>query len=193
MDECILIIEVNKEDRIRCEYPSCSHLIYKAIHTLRSTNGDLTFIGSSCFKKMISKGTAQKIQRNKPHALTVSTPLTVEERDQLLINRKKLVELILKKHEPAELIIAIETTDTPPAISKRTFEHDPSLYPFLRRYIKFNPKIDYSSFPIGEKKSRALDMVTRRLRDAGINIDKYSKKRFSDEVSDLIKDMEKKS
>ncbi len=52
----LAVVEVEKEQRIRCQQPGCNHTVYKAIHVV-DEQGTLLVLGSTCFAKQYGSPT----------------------------------------------------------------------------------------------------------------------------------------
>ena len=50
--EWVMLVEVEKAQRVRCDYPNCHHSVYRRIHILKYPDGSFQCIGSGCFKKL---------------------------------------------------------------------------------------------------------------------------------------------
>lgn len=50
-DRLLVIVEVDREDRVLCQQPGCGHGVYKRIHVVRA-DGKLKVLGSTCFEKV---------------------------------------------------------------------------------------------------------------------------------------------
>ena len=46
----LAVLEVDKEKRVRCQFPGCKQTIYKSIHVI-ADRGELKVIGSTCVTK----------------------------------------------------------------------------------------------------------------------------------------------
>lgn len=89
------IIEVPKEQSIRCEAPGCTATVWKAIHVV-IMDGEIHLYGSSCFKKVFG-GTVLGAA-NPSYSGKAGRSLSDVERLMLLENRRRLLELLEEEH-----------------------------------------------------------------------------------------------
>jgi len=202
--EWVMLVEVEKNQRVRCDYPDCKHSVYRRIHVLRYPDASYKCIGSGCFKKLSEDRTVRINKAPSVDYFKQGKTLTQAQRQQLLDNRIQLLDRLLAEGLQAQQPIstyksaditasAIQTKGTSETeqiaeiinISKASSAEN---YLLLKQYAKFNPQINYASFPQGEKYSRALDMVQRKYRDLGTQLH-TSDIRFQREVQLLIDDM----
>lgn len=94
MAELLGVFEVDKERRVRCQAPGCSHAVYKAVHLL-SVEGEFKLYGSQCCKKLFgwtSKTQGASYTRGERR-------LSHEEREQLLHNTAELLAKLKAEQE----------------------------------------------------------------------------------------------
>lgn len=180
MEEIILlmVVEVSKDKRIRCDYKNCNHGVYKRIHVIYFEDGHYECLGSSCYKKLTEQSNVSFQKASSVDFIGEGKVLTDEEREKLIENKALLLESLT--YSPPDQL--------EPAVVTITQMSNKQNYQLLKKYKKFNPEINYSIFPKGEKYSRALDMVNRRYRDLGmiINDRSYS---YQNEIKALMDDM----
>ncbi|NQZ31350.1 MAG: hypothetical protein HRU06_08735 [Oceanospirillaceae bacterium] len=214
--EWVMLVEVEKAQRVRCDYPNCHHSVYRRIHILKYPDGSFQCIGSGCFKKLSHEVGVNIFKAASVTYFSGSKALTSAQRQQLIDNRSALLEKLLAEGLQQQQSIAVIrrgdlTTDItvkqlePETANEVESEATPKLvimpkpvnisqaspvenYHLLRKYQKFNPLINYASFPQGEKYSRALDMVQGKYRQPGRRVDTGSVA-FQREVQILIDDM----
>lgn len=88
------VVEVERDQRIRCQAPGCKHSVYRAIH-LVDLDGRLQLYGSQCCGKLF--GWTSK-SRGASYT-TTERRLSPEERLQLEANTAELVEKLKGEHE----------------------------------------------------------------------------------------------
>ncbi len=174
----LMVVEVSKDKRIRCDYESCNHGVYKRIHVVYFEDGHYECLGSSCYKKLTEQSNVTFQQASSVDAIGEGKVLTDQEREQLIENKALLLESLTYSPPDAPEAAVVTVTQV----------NNEQNYLLLKKYKKFNPEINYSLFPEGEKYSRALDMVNRRYRDLDmiINDRSYS---YQNEIKALIDDM----
>ena len=191
--EWVMLVEVAKDQRIRCDFEGCNYSVYRRIHVLKFPDGSYQCLGSGCFKKLCDAGQYQVVQAPSVKYLGQGKALTADQRQQLIDNRNELLERLLAQGLAEHKSISVHKladTDAKVEIGPINISTSSPMenYHLLRKYRKFNPEIDYAVFPQGEKYSRALDMVRRKYRDQGLKADTGSVG-FQTEVQSLIDDM----
>lgn len=89
----LAVVEVEQEQRIRCQAPGCNHGVYRAIHVIQADEG-LKLYGSQCCAKLF--GWTSK-QRAAAYTKT-DRRLIAEERAQLESNTASLLEKLKAEH-----------------------------------------------------------------------------------------------
>ena len=210
--EWVMLVEVQRDQRVRCDYLDCKHSVYRRIHILKYPDGRNQCLGSGCFKKLNNSAGVKVIQAASVAYFGQGKALTHAQRQQLIDNRSVLLEKLLAqglREQPS--IARIESADQGAGLAikalKQVIERQRAAKPLmrekavdisqaspvenyhlLRKYQKFNPLINYAAFPRGEKYSRALDMVARTYRQPGRPVDTASVD-FQREVQSLIENM----
>ncbi|ABM33311.1 hypothetical protein QRO08_11775 [Paracidovorax citrulli] len=90
----LAVVEVEKEQRIRCQQPGCNHTVYKAIHVV-DEQGTLLVLGSTCFAKQY--GSPTKLG-DPAYGNGGGRVLTSEERQMLQDNTRAFIERFAKEY-----------------------------------------------------------------------------------------------
>ena len=88
------VVEVEQEQRIRCQAPGCNHGVYRAIHVVRADEG-LKLYGSQCCAKLFGWTSKQRAAAYT----TTDRRLSAGERAQLESNTASLLEKLKVEHE----------------------------------------------------------------------------------------------
>ena len=91
----LAVVEVPQADRVVCQAPGCKHPVYKRIHVVQK-NGQLTVLGSECFKKLFGEGHSAPSYGSGEGRL-----LTLEERQLLVENTACLIAQFEAEHQAA--------------------------------------------------------------------------------------------
>lgn len=120
--QLLAIVEVPRDDRVRCQSAGCNHSVFRRIHVVRE-NSVVRVYGSECFKKLfvglpVVSSTPQYTSSDGRH-------LTEEERQILIENTERLIQQFESEHQSelarqAALVAARSTPaqPTPPLPSK---------------------------------------------------------------------------
>jgi len=85
----LAVVEVSREDRVRCQASGCNHGVFRRIHVVLESE-KISVYGSECFKKLFA-GTA--ISWSLPYyTSSEGRCLTEEERQLLIENTARLVQ-----------------------------------------------------------------------------------------------------
>ena len=84
--QLLAIVEVERDQRVRCGNPGCGHSVYKAIHVVQD-GPELFVLGSTCFDKRYGSGGLGTARYGGGAGRT----LTTEEREMLLTNTAALL------------------------------------------------------------------------------------------------------
>lgn len=84
----LAVVEVEKEQRVRCQQPGCNHTVYKAIHVVEE-RGALMVLGSTCFAKRYGSPTELG---DPAYGTGGGRVLTSEERQMLQGNTRAFIE-----------------------------------------------------------------------------------------------------
>lgn len=95
----LVIVEVDREDRVICQAPGCGHSVYKRIHVVRD-NERLVVLGSDCYSRLYEHLVSAKAPRYG--TASSSRTLTEAERELLVLNTERLVEQFEIEHQQAE-------------------------------------------------------------------------------------------
>lgn len=85
----LAVVEVPRDDRVRCQSTGCNHPVFRRIHVVRE-NSAIRVYGSECFKKLfagfsVASSTPQYTSSDGRH-------LTDEERQLLIENTERLIQ-----------------------------------------------------------------------------------------------------
>lgn len=86
--QLLAIVEVPREDRVRCQAPDCNHVVFRRIHVVRE-DSIISVYGSECFKKLFE---GAPVSSSSPYyTSSEGRQLTEEERRMLLENTARLI------------------------------------------------------------------------------------------------------
>lgn len=107
----LAVVEVPRDDRVRCQSAGCNHPVFRRIHVVRE-NSTIRVYGSECFKKLfigrpVASSTPQYTSSDGRH-------LTDEERQLLIENTERLIQQFETEHQ-AELTRKAELEVARPA------------------------------------------------------------------------------
>lgn len=88
----LAVVEVPQADRVVCQAPGCQHPVFRRIHVVRK-DGQLTVLGSECFKKLFGEGHSAPSYGTGEGRL-----LTPEERQLLVENTARLIAQFEAEH-----------------------------------------------------------------------------------------------
>lgn len=93
--ELLVIIEVDRDDRVVCQAPGCGHAVYKRIHVIRH-GGAIGVYGSDCFGRLF------RDQLGTPrYGGGAGRVLTADERKMLVQNTERLIAQFEAEHQLA--------------------------------------------------------------------------------------------
>lgn len=90
----LAVVEVEQDQRIRCQALGCNHGVYRAIHVIQIEEG-LKLYGSQCCAKLFGWTSKQRAAAYT----TTDRRLSAEERAQLESNTASLLEKLKVEHE----------------------------------------------------------------------------------------------
>jgi hypothetical protein len=94
--QLLAIVEVPRDDRVRCQASGCHHPVFRRIHVVRE-NGAVRVFGSECFKKLFD---AFPVATSTPRYTTADgRHLTEEERQLLIENTERLIQQFEAEHQ----------------------------------------------------------------------------------------------
>lgn len=107
----LAVVEVPRDDRVRCQSTGCNHPVFRRIHVVRE-NSTIRVYGSECFKKLfvgfpVVSSTPQYTSSDGRH-------LTDEERQLLIENTERLIQQFETEYQ-AELTRKAELEAARPA------------------------------------------------------------------------------
>jgi len=87
--QLLAIVEVPRDDRVRCQSAGCNHSVYRRIHVVRESSAVRVY-GSECFKKLF---VGHSVASATPHyTSSEGRHLTDEERQLLIENTERLIQ-----------------------------------------------------------------------------------------------------
>ena len=121
--QLLAVVEVPRDDRVRCQAAGCNHSVFRRIHVVRE-NSVVRVHGSECFKKLfVGLPVASSMPR---YSSSEGRHLTEEERRLLIENTERLVQQFESEYQ-AELarkaaLVAVRPTptQTTPSLSPPT-------------------------------------------------------------------------
>lgn len=94
--ELLAIVEVPRDDRVRCQADGCNHPVFRRIHIVRE-NMAIRVYGSECFKRLF-KG--QSVSSSMPrYTASDGRELTGAERQLLIDNTERLVRQFEEEYQ----------------------------------------------------------------------------------------------
>lgn len=97
--QLLAVVEVPREDRVRCQASGCNHVVFRRIHVVRE-NSVVSVYGSECFKKLFA---GAPVSFSSPYyTSSEGRQLTDEERRLLVENTARLIQQFEAEHQ-AEL------------------------------------------------------------------------------------------
>ena len=92
----LAVVEVSRDDRVRCQSTGCNHPVFRRIHVVRE-NSAIRVYGSECFKKLfvgfsVVSSTPQYTSSDGRH-------LTDEERQLLIENTERLIQQFATEYQ----------------------------------------------------------------------------------------------
>jgi hypothetical protein len=128
----VMVVEVDWDDRIRCQAPGCGKPVYKRIHVVRDSD-PVIVVGSECWARFYAgiPGTSSKPQ----HGTTQGHKLTAQERAQLLANTAAFIARIEQEALAAAAIADAERAKResarPPQPRRQPPPFDPDDPPYV--------------------------------------------------------------
>lgn len=87
--ELLAIVEVPRDERVRCQSPGCNHPVFRRIHVVREGES-VSVLGSECFSRIFK---ALPVAAASPkYSSSDGRHLTDEERHLLIENTRHLIE-----------------------------------------------------------------------------------------------------
>jgi hypothetical protein len=131
----LAIVEVPRENRVRCQFADCNHTVFRRIHVVRE-NSVVHVYGSECFKKLFAgHPVASSLPR---YTSSDGRPLTDEERQLLIENTERLIQQFESEHQekltreatlaaarPAPAKISPSTLPPKPGVARPAWEWQP--------------------------------------------------------------------
>jgi len=114
--QLLAVVEVPRDDRVRCQSVGCNHSVFRRIHVVRE-NSTVRVYGSECFKKLfvglpVASSTPQ-------YTSSEGRRLTDEERQLLVENTERLIQQFESQYQ-ADLARKTVFVAVPPAPAKPT-------------------------------------------------------------------------
>ncbi|MFM9969575.1 MAG: hypothetical protein ACKVQK_14395 [Burkholderiales bacterium] len=126
----LAVVEVPREDRVRCQAVGCNHSVFRRIHVIRDPSG-IHVYGSECFKKLFA---GLPVASSSPkYSSSDGRQLTDEERQWLAANTERLIEQFESQYQE-ELkrqtrFASLNTKPTKTSQQERPLENPPSPVP----------------------------------------------------------------
>ncbi len=92
----LAVVEVARQDRVRCSADGCGHSVYKRVHLVR-VDGHTRVYGSDCFSRLF--GHTDVGRSNPSYGSLHGRALTPEERELLESNTERLIEKFEREHQ----------------------------------------------------------------------------------------------
>ena len=87
--QLLAVVEVARDDRVRCQATGCNHPVFRRIHVVRE-DGAVRVYGSECFKRLFE---ASSVASSTPrYTSSDGRQLTEEERRLLIENTERLIQ-----------------------------------------------------------------------------------------------------
>ncbi len=103
----LTVVSLAKDGRVKCQHPGCTRTVYKRVHVI-SVDEAITFVGSTCFKKLYGDFDLQPLYGNSE-----GTILSQEERDLILSNTEQFL-LSLQSQHMGDCEVKIDTPSLTP-------------------------------------------------------------------------------
>jgi hypothetical protein len=116
----LAIVEVEQDDRVRCQAPDCGHTVHKRIHVVRERDGGVGVYGPECFGRLFERLAPRKVRPR--FGTKEGRKLTAEECAMLTANTERLIaqfeaeEVDRLEREAAERA-AVQKSAPPPQVS----------------------------------------------------------------------------
>lgn len=121
----LAVVEVPRDDRVRCQSAGCSHPVFRRIHVVRE-NAVVRVYGSECFKKLfVGLPVASSMPK---YTSSEGRHLTEEERQLLIENTERLVQKFESEYQ-AELARKAALVTVRPTSNQTTPSPPPSPKP----------------------------------------------------------------
>lgn len=89
----LTVVEVSKDERVKCQAIGCNHSVYKRIHVIEENN-TISVLGSECYKRLFGE-----VKRTPRYGVSKGKLLTTEERMLLIDNTARLIASMEAEHE----------------------------------------------------------------------------------------------
>ena len=111
--ELLAIVEVPRDERVRCQARGCNHPVFRRIHVIREGE-TISVLGSECFKRLFTNlPVASAIPK---YSSSEGRHLTDEERQLLVENTRRLVEQFEAEYQvELERVAALRAARKPEA------------------------------------------------------------------------------
>jgi len=131
----LAVVEVPRDDRVRCQSAGCNHPVFRRIHVVRE-NSIIRVYGSECFKKLFD---GLPVASSMPqYTSTDGRHLTEEERRLLIENTERLIQqfeseyqaelarkaaLIAARPAPAQTMPSLPIPPQPTTVASPAIQH----------------------------------------------------------------------
>ncbi len=114
--QLLAVVEVPRDDRVRCQASGCNHPVFRRIHVVRE-GGVVHVYGSECFKRLSE---ASPVASSTPrYTSTEGRHLTEEERQLLVENTERLIQQFEAERQeelaPKTVLATTRHAPVPPA------------------------------------------------------------------------------
>ncbi len=116
--QLLAVVEVPRDDRVRCQATGCNHSVFRRIHVVHE-NSVVRVYGSECFKKLfVGLPVASSTPR---YSTSEGRHLTEEERRLLIENTARLIQQFETEYQAAlarkAALVAVRPTPAQPTPS----------------------------------------------------------------------------
>ena len=119
--QLLAIVEVPRDDRVRCQCPGCNHPVFRRIHVVLEASAVRVY-GSECFKKLfLGLPVASSMPKYTP---SEGRQLTEVERRLLIENTERLIQQFEAEYQ-AELARKAALASARPAIAQAVLPSPP--------------------------------------------------------------------
>ena len=113
--ELLAIVEVPRDDRVRCQPDGCNHPVFRRIHIVRE-DAVIRVYGSECFKRLF---TGESISSSTPRYTTSDgRELTEAERQLLIENTERLIRQFEDAYQVDARRRAAQIPPVPPRLAQ---------------------------------------------------------------------------
>lgn len=103
----LVIVEVDKSQRVICQAPGCGHAVYKRIHVVKTDDG-FSVLGSECFKKLFGD---MQTTSTPYYGTSDGRKLSPEEHQQLVENTATFIDFLESERFDQECMAQLRQAD----------------------------------------------------------------------------------